>query len=99
MFLTYIIKPDIREILRLYFKHICLLLLFLVFPGKLALAVKVNNLAHITLLTWSGQCDMFFTYVIKVDKREIRRLYSKHIHVLSLFLLFPGKLPLCGKCE
>ena len=29
MFLTYVIKVDEREVLRLYFKHICVLLLFL----------------------------------------------------------------------
>ena len=43
MFLTYVIKVDKRDILRLYFKHIHVLLLFLVFPGKLPLLVKVNN--------------------------------------------------------
>ena len=42
MFLTYVIKVDKREVPRLYFKHIHMLLL-LVFPGKLPLAVKVNN--------------------------------------------------------
>ena len=31
---------------------------------------------------------MFLTYVIKVDKREVLRLYFKHIHVLLLFLVF-----------
>ena len=36
---------------------------------------------------------MFLTYAIKVDKREVLRLYFKHIHVLLLFLVFPGKLP------
>ena len=43
MFLTYVIKVDKREVLRLYFEHIHVLLLFLVFPGKLPLAVKMNN--------------------------------------------------------
>ena len=38
---------------------------------------------------------MFLTYVIKVDKREVPRLYFKHICVVLLFLDFPGKLPLC----
>ena len=96
-----------------------MLLLFSVFPGKLHLCgVKVNNLAHITLLIpGSGQCDMFFfffcnlqvssftcqfadkSYVIKVDKRQILRLYSKHICMFLLFLVFPGKLPLCGQSE
>ena len=40
---------------------------------------------------------MFLTYVIKVDKREVLRLYFKRIHVLLLFLDFPGKLPLSGE--
>ena len=40
---------------------------------------------------------MFLTYVIKVDKREVLRLYFKHIFVVSLFLDFPGKLPFCCK--
>ena len=39
------------------------------------------------------------TYVIKVDKRKVLRLYFKHIHMLLLFLVFPGKLPLCGQSE
>ena len=42
---------------------------------------------------------MFLTYVIKVDRREVVRLYFKHIHVLLLFLVFPGKLPLYGESE
>ena len=37
---------------------------------------------------------MLLTYVIKVDKIEVFRLYFKDIHVLMLFLFFPGKLPL-----
>ena len=35
MFLTYVSKVDIREVLRLYFEHISVLLLFSVFLGKL----------------------------------------------------------------
>ena len=42
---------------------------------------------------------MFLTYVIKVDKREVLRLYFEHIHVLLLFLVFPGKLPLGSENE
>ena len=42
---------------------------------------------------------MLLTYVIKVDKREVLRLYFEHIYVLLLFLAFPGKLPLCHKSE
>ena len=38
MFLTYVIEVDKREVLcRQYFKHIHVLLFFLVFPGKLPL--------------------------------------------------------------
>ena len=37
---------------------------------------------------------MFLTYVIKVDKGEIHRLYFKHNCVLLLFLVSLGKLPL-----
>ena len=47
----------------------------------------------------SGQSDMFLTYVIKVDKREVLRLYFEHIHVLLLFFVSPGKLPLWGESE
>ena len=36
---------------------------------------------------------MFLTYVIKIDKREVLRLYFEHIYVLLLFSVFPGKLP------
>ena len=39
----YVIKVDKREVLRLYFKHIYVLLLFLGLPGSYAYVVKVNN--------------------------------------------------------
>ena len=42
---------------------------------------------------------MFLTYVIKVDKIEVFRLYFEHIYVLMLFLVFPGKLPLGSENE
>ena len=42
---------------------------------------------------------MFLTYVIQVDKREVLRLYLKHIYVLLFFSVFPGKLPLCSQSE
>ena len=42
---------------------------------------------------------MFLKYVMKVDKKEVHILYFKHIDVLLLFLVFPGKLPLCGPCS
>ena len=47
----------------------------------------------------SGQIHTFLTYVIKVDEREVLRLYFKHIYMLLLFLVFPGKLFLCHKSE
>ena len=42
---------------------------------------------------------MFLTYAVKVDKREVLRLYFKHIHMLLLFLVFLGKLPLYSQSE
>ena len=42
---------------------------------------------------------MFLRYVIKVDKREVLRLYFKYNHVLLLFLVFPGKLPIHSQSE
>ena len=36
---------------------------------------------------------MFLRYVIKVDKREVHRLYFKHIHVLLLFKFFQENYP------
>ena len=42
---------------------------------------------------------MFLRYVIKVDKRELLRLFFEHIYMLLLCLGFPGKLPLCGQSE
>ena len=43
---------------------------------------------------------MFLTYVIEVDKRDVLRLYFKHIHVLLLVLVFVQKnYPLCGQGE
>ena len=42
---------------------------------------------------------MFLTYVIKVDKREVIRLYFERVYVLLLFSVLQGKLPLCGKSE
>ena len=102
MFLTYVIKVDTREVPRLYYKHIHVLLLFLVFPGKLPLCSQSESF-WVIFIIWpprSGQFEMFsVTYVIRVDKREVLRLYFKHIHVLLLFLVFPGKLPLWGESE
>ena len=43
MFLTYVINLDKGEVLILYFEHIHLLLLFLVFQENYLYAVKVNN--------------------------------------------------------
>ena len=43
MFLTYVINLDEGEVLILYFEHIHLLLLFLVFQENYLYEVKVNN--------------------------------------------------------
>ena len=43
MFLTYVIKVDKREVPRLYFEHIYVLLLFSVFQENYHYAVEVNN--------------------------------------------------------
>ena len=52
--------------------------------------VKVNNFGPYPIFDTLDQAkfDMFLTYVIKVDEREILRIYNKHIVVLLLFLLF-----------
>ena len=50
MFLTYVIKFDKREVLRLYFEHIYVLLLFLAFPGNCPYAVKRIILGHMHYL-------------------------------------------------
>ena len=42
---------------------------------------------------------MFLRYVIKVDNREVPRLYLKHIDMLLLFSVFREKLPLRGQSE
>ena len=43
MFLTYEIKFDKREVLRLYFTHICVVLLFLDFQENYLCVTKINN--------------------------------------------------------
>ena len=97
--LTYVIQVDKREVLRLYFKHIYGFCCFRFFQDNHPNAVKVNKFGSYPIFAppGSGQSDMFLTYVIKVVKREVLRLYFKHICVLLLFLVFPGKLPLCSK--
>ena len=96
IFLTYVITADKREVLRLYFEHICVLLLFMVFLGKLSYAVKVNNFGSYPIIApWIRP----ISYVIKVDKREELTLNFEDIDVLLLFLVLPGKLPLYGKSE
>ena len=64
-------------------------------------AVKMNNFGSYTLFDPLDQDNfkMFLTYVIKVDKIEVFRLYFEHSYVLLLFLAFPGKLPLCSQSE
>ena len=75
---------------------------FWVFQENYPYAVKMNNFCSYSIPSLppgSDQFGMFLTYVIEVDKREILRLYFKHIHVLFLLLVFVGKLPLRGKSE
>ena len=43
MFLTYVIQVDKIEVLRLYFKHIYVLLFFQFFQENYPYAVEVNN--------------------------------------------------------
>ena len=102
LFFRYLSKIDAPAHLRLYFKHICAVLLFQDFLGKLPLCCKREQFWVISIFypfLGSGQSDIFLTYVIKVDAREVFRLYFKHIHVLLLILVFPGKLPLCSQSE
>ena len=96
LFFRYLSKIDASTHLRLYFKHICVVLLFFDFPRKLPLRCKKEQIWVISI-TWppgSGQFDTVLTYVIKVDKREVLRLYFKHNHVVLLFFVYPGRLPL-----
>ena len=101
MFLRYVIKGDKRELLWLFFEHIYMLLLCSVFPGKLPLCGQNEEFWVISIISplGSGPFKMFLRYVIKVDKREVSKVYFEHIHMLLLFLVFPGKLPLCGQSE
>ena len=64
-------------------------------------AVKVNKFGSYTYFDPLDQANLrcFFTNVIKVDKRKVLRFYFEHIHVLLLFLVFPGKLPSCSQSE
>ena len=51
--------------------------------------VKVNNFESYSLLEPLDQANfMFLAYVIKIDKREVHRLYFEHIYVLLLFSVF-----------
>ena len=101
MFLRYVIKVDKREVLKVYFEHIYMLLLFSVFPGKLPLCDQSEEFWVISII-WppgSGPFKMFSKYVIKVDIREALRLYFENIQMFLLFLVFPRKLQLCGQSE
>ena len=96
----FLIKADKREVLRLYFEHICVLLLFLVFPGKLSYAVKVNNFGSYRIFApWIRPISYAFDICHQSGEREILRLYFKHIRVLLLFSVFPGKLSLCSQSK
>ena len=85
-----VIKVDKGEILRLYFEHICMgLLCSVFFQENYPYAVKVNNLCSYHIL------DQFYMFFIKIDKGEILR--SIFNYLILLFLVFLGKLPLCGQ--
>ena len=52
MFLTYVIKVDKREVLRLYFKHICVVSFFFRFSRKITFVLQKGMiLGHIHFLT------------------------------------------------
>ena len=106
LFFRYLSKIDARTHLRLYFKHICVVLFnlhccFSIFQENYLCAAKNNNFGSYPSFDPLDQANSrrFLTYVIKVDKREVLRLYFKHIHVILLFLVFSGKLPLCSESE
>ena len=80
-----------------------MLLLFLVFPGKLPLGSENEEfwVIFIILRPALGQFDIFLTDVIKVDNTEghVLRLSLEHIHVLLVFSVFPLKLLFFGQYE
>ena len=100
VFGIYVIKIDKREVLRLYFEQIYVLLLVSNFLGNFTLCGNSDNFGSYPLFGPLDQANfMFLTYVIKVDKREVLRLYFKHTYVLLLLSDFLVNLPLCGKSE
>ena len=80
-----------------------MLLLFLVFLGKLPLGSENEEfwVIFIILPPAFGQFDIFFTDVFKVDNTEVHvlRLSLEHIHVLLMFSVFPLKLLFYGQIE
>ena len=67
---------------------------FKFFQENYLYAVKMNNFGLYPSFDPLDQANSrcFLRYVIKVDKREVLRLYFEHTDVLLLFLVFPGKL-------
>ena len=57
MFFIYVIKVDKREVLRLYFEHIYVLLLFSLFLENYPYAVKVNNFGSYPIFDFLGQAN------------------------------------------
>ena len=91
-----IIEKHLGYILSIFLCFCC----FQFFQENYPYAVKVNNFGSYLLFDPLDQANlMFLTYVIKVDKREVLRLYFKHIYVLLLFSVFQVKLPLCSQSE
>ena len=100
LFFRYFSEFDAQAKVRLYFKHIYVVLSFLDFPGKLLLCGKSEYFSLISrpCSPRSGQFDMFLTYIIKVDKREVLRLYFKHTRAFVVFS-FSRKITLCSQSE
>ena len=56
------------------------------------------NLLFLALTSYTCSATCSWPYLLLVlPPVKVLRLYFKHIHVLLLFLVFPGKLPLCSQ--
>ena len=84
MFLKYVIKIDKRKVLRLYFEHFHVLLLFIVFQENYPYAVKVNNFGSYLLLYPLDQANLICCW--HMSSKLIKEKYSGHI--LSIFVWF-----------
>ena len=81
MFLTYVIKVDKREVLRLYFEHIQVLLLFLVFKKNYPYAVKVNNFGSYPLFDPLDQANLLLSVFSRkiICTYEVNNFWSQYI--------------------